>query len=191
MNANEIYTDGSYIISSQSGRATLTKALMFWNAYESRASLVIVRLANEKEKIGLVGWYAENLHIELYSIPIDRDSAQPLFQKFQLYERQGNAKHTLTQESTIWYLTDGQWDAFIAADQQALDDLINRRAAARKAEEERIERCLKQAAHTGTTVEIERYLDECDGTQPDCCSDVIIRSITGSGNIITTRTHGY
>ena len=169
--------------------ATGQKALMFWDAYGTKASLVIVRPAYEKEKIGLVGWYAEHLHVELSAMSIDRDAAQTLFQAFRLHEEQGNANHTLAQESVLWYLTDAQWDAFIAADRQAVADRTNGKEAAKKSELNRIHAAVTEAAHTGTPVEIERSVVECDGTQSDCSFDLIIRSVTGSGNIITARNH--
>lgn len=168
------------------------KALMFWDG-NLKAALVIVRPATFAEKAGLAEWYAVGLYTELSSIAIDHDSAGPLFHEFRLHETQGNDKRTRAQESCIWFITDAQWDAFIAADRQALADRteewLEEKLAAKRAESDRLNAALMEAAHTGQPVEIERHMTECDGTQPDCSFDLIRRLITGSGNIITTRTH--
>lgn len=164
------------------------KALMFWDS-NLKAALVIVRPATDAERSGLAPWYAEGLYTELQNTAIDHDAAQALFQGFHLHEEQGNAKHTRAQESCIWFLTEAQWDTFIAADRQAIADCENGKTAARIAEVFRLHATVTEAAHTGEPVEIERNMVECDGTQPDCSFDFIRRLVTGSGNIITTRTH--
>ena len=93
------------------------------------------------------------------------------------------------QESVVMLISEAEWNALLADDLAALEAAKAAKAEKIAAEAARIEAARHQAEMTGEPVEVERLMDECDGTATECSFDLIRRMIRADGTRFTLRTH--
>lgn len=60
-----------------------------------------------------------------------------------------------------------------------------------KEERERIERLIEKAKELGEPVEVERHVVDCDGSVPECSTDILIRYVNENGEFFTKRIHTH
>jgi len=93
------------------------------------------------------------------------------------------------QESVVILLSEKEWTALLAGDLAALTARTAEKTEKAAVETARIEAARQQAETSGEPVELNRLMDECDGSVSDCSFDLVRRMIGANGVRFTLRTH--
>lgn len=164
------------------------RALALHDAYLTKASLLFVREMHAEEAARLAPWYAARALVPLGEwTAIDPAVAD----EFLTGRDRQNDYWLSTGESRVILISEAEWDALLARDRARVEAARAAKAEAETAEAARIEAARQQAEQRGEPVEIDRAMDECDGTATDCSFDLVRRMIRGDGSRFTLRTHGH
>lgn len=110
-------------------------------------------------------------------------------QKFLNGQPRRNDGWLAGQESVVMLISETEWNAMMADDLAMLEAAKAAKAEKIEAETARIEAARQQAELTGEPVEVDRLMDECDGTVTECSFDMIRRMTRADGTQFTLRTH--
>ena len=162
------------------------RALVLHGSYLLNSSLVYVRPMDEAEaarfapELRATGKVAMG---EWTSI------AAPVAQAFLAGRPRQNDGWLPGCESAVILISEAEWNALIEGEAARVEAARAARAEKEAAEAARIEAARQQAEQTGEPVEVEKSMDECDGTASDCSFDLVRRMIRGNGERFVLRTH--
>lgn len=97
--------------------------------------------------------------------------------------------HFPHMESVVFLVSEEEWNALESGNIAALEAKKAKKAEKAAAEAARIETARQQAQETGNPVEVDRIMDECDGSVSECSFDLVRRMIRPDGTRFTLRTH--
>lgn len=92
-------------------------------------------------------------------------------------------------ESVVILISESEWNALLSGEAARIEAVRAERADREAAEAARIEAARQQAEETGEPVEVDRFMDECDGSVSDCSFDLMRRMIRSDGARFVIRTH--
>ena len=162
------------------------RALVLHGNYLLNSSLVFVRPMTEAESAN----FATDLRpTGKVAMGEWTSIAAPVAQAFLAGRPRQNDGWLNGQESAVILITEPEWDALQSGESARIEALRAERVADEAAEAARIETARQQAEQTGEPVEVERVMDDCDGSAPDCSFDLIRRMIRGNGERFVLRTH--
>ncbi len=162
------------------------RALVLHGSYLMQSSLVFVRPMEAAE----AAKFAPELRATAKLAMGEWTSiAAPVVQAFLASQPRRNDGWVPGQESVVILVTEEEWNALVSGETSRIEAIRAERVAADTAEAVRIEAARQQAEQTGSPVEIDRLMDECDGSESDCSFDLVRRMIRGDGSLFTLRTH--
>jgi hypothetical protein len=164
------------------------KGLLFYGNCIS-AALVRVRPATPDEGKKFAQWYREGLYIELDRQPLQFEVADRFCMEWRLPETQRSGKWTQEQDSSLFLLTDEQWETLVQAEKEFHAAQIAAHQQKIVAEANRLEAARREAAQKGEPVELEQFTTSCDGRVTDCTFDIIRIFMMADGSTYTQRTH--
>lgn len=113
---------------------------------------------------------------------------RPLVDQF-LAGKRSNDGWLPTTESVVILISEEEWGALESGNLAVLEAARTARAEKESAEAARIESARAEAEMAGEPVEVDRVMDECDGTEQECSFDLIRRMIRPDGSRFVIRTH--
>lgn len=162
------------------------RALVLHGSYLLESSLVFVRPMDGAEAARFAPEFRATGKVamgEWTSI------ASPVAQAFLSSRPKQNDGWLPGVESVIILITEAEWNALLSGESARIEAVHAERVAVEAADAVRVETSRQQAEQTGEPVELDRVMDNCDGSEPDCSFDLIRRMIRGDGSRFTLRTH--
>lgn len=162
------------------------RALVLHGSYLVNASLVYVRPMDEAEAARFAPEFRTTGKVALGDWA---NIAAPVARAFLAGRPKQNDGWLVGVESVVILITEAEWNALLSGEAARIEAVRAERVAIEFAETARLEAARKHAEGMGEPVEIERVMDDCDGTETDCSFDLIRRMIRGDGSRFTIRTH--
>lgn len=162
------------------------RALVLHGSYLLESSLVFVRPMDEAEAARFAPEFRATGKVALGDWT---DIAAPVAQAFLSSRPKQNDGWLAGVESVIILITESEWNALLSGESARIEAVRAERAAAESAESARIETARQQAELAGEPVELDRIMDDCDGSESDCSFDLVRRMINADGSRFTARTH--